>query len=138
MNLMTIKRFKNELIILLSLILMLWALLYKHQAKTDLQTEKESISKSIVEISRVSELKKLWGDKKIGKKLDQFKSIVKREKIKSIEKRAKRLTASYQNLDVRELNKITKILLKTPVQITKLSIEESGKERYTMEFKCKW
>jgi hypothetical protein len=135
---MTLKRFKNELIILLSLVFVLFAFGYKQQSKTYLNHEKETLTKNIVEIGTVGELKKLWGDKKIGKKLNFFKTIVAKDKVKSFEKRSRKMTASYQNLTVKELNTITKKLFKTPVQITKLSIQESGKEQYTMEFKCKW
>ena len=138
MNLMNIKRFKNELIILMALLFVIFAFGYKHKSKEYLNNEKEIIAKNIIEISTVSELKKLWGDKKIGKKLNILKTIVSKDKIKSFDKRSKKITANYQNLNVKELNKITKQLFKIPIQITKLSIKESGKERYTMEFKCKW
>ena len=135
---MTLKRFKNELILLIALFFVFFAYAYKHSAKSYVNNEKQNIQKSIEEISKVSALKKLWGDKKIGKKLNRFKTIVSKEKLKSFEKRSRKMSATYQNLTVKELNTISKNLFKTPIKIIKLSITKTGKERYRMEFKCKW
>ncbi len=138
MNMASLKRFQGELILLFSLIFVLFAYGYKYQSKAYVQSEKQSIEKRITQISEVSELKRLWGDKKIGKKLNNFKTIIPKEKVKSFEKRSHKMSASYQGLSVKELNKVVKQLFKMPVQITTLSIEADGKERYNMELKCKW
>ncbi len=138
MNLMTIKRFKNELIILIALIFTLFAFGYKLSAKGYVQEEQTDIQKSIMDVSKVAELKKLWGNKNIANMVDTFKTIVNETKIKSFEKRSKKVVAKYQDLSVKELNKITNQLLKTPLQITSLEIKESSKEKFTMELTCKW
>ncbi|HHH19460.1 MAG TPA: hypothetical protein ENK86_02945 [Campylobacterales bacterium] len=138
MSLMLLKRFRNELFVLLALLFALFAFGYKLSAQSDAETQKQALEKEINEIAQVAELKKLWGNNTISKETDRFKTIVNQEKIKSFEKRSKKIVASYENLSVKELNSITKQLFKTPVQINQLSITESGKEKYTMEFTCKW
>jgi len=138
MSLIHLKRFKSELILLLALGAMVVAYGYKYRAHMEVTQEKQRIQQEIKEISEVSELKQLWGNKKIGKELNGFKTIVSKEKVKSFEKRSRKMRAVYRDVSVKELNKIVKKLFKTPVQITNLSIEKQGKERYNMELTCKW
>ena len=139
MNIMLLKRFRNELIIIATLIFALTALSYKFSIQSSIQDKQQKLEKEIQAIEEVLELKKLWGNPKaVSKEADKFKTIVEEKKIKSFEKRSKKMVASYENLSVKELNSITRQLFKTPLQIIKLDIKESGKERYTMEFTCKW
>ena len=58
MNLMVIKRFRNELIILVATLFALFAFFYKLSAKNFIEEQKSQIVSSISEISRVNELKK--------------------------------------------------------------------------------
>ena len=138
MNLISIKRFKNELIILLLLLLVGFSFFYKFSAQKSVALEKEKIEKSIREISKVVELKTFWNSKKAKKDADKFKTVVAKSKVKRFEKRSAKLVASYQDLSVKELNKISKKLLITHFRITKLNIQESSKDRFNMEFTCKW
>ena len=139
MNMMLLKRFRNELIIIAALLFMLTALSYKLSIQSSIQDRQQKLEEEIQAIQEVIELKKLWGNPKaISKEADRFKTIVEEKKIKSFEKRSRKIVASYENLSVKELNSIIRQLFKTPLQITKLDIKESRKERYTMEFTCKW
>ena len=63
MNLMMLKRFRNELVILIATIFVITALFYKFSAKSFVESKRVDIQSSISEISRVSELKKLWVNK---------------------------------------------------------------------------
>lgn len=135
---MTLKRFKNELIVLMALLFALYAFSYKLSAKNFVSDKKNIIQSSIREITRVSELKKLWANKKTSKQAKIFKTIVSSNKIESFKKTSEKVTVSYSNLTINELNKITKKFMNTPFQITKLKIDERGKEKYSMELTCKW
>jgi len=53
-------------------------------------------------------------------------------------KKSTKVTLSYINLNTNELNKISNKLLNMPIQIIKLRIKESSKNKFTMEFTCKW
>ena len=138
MNLISIKRFKNELIILFLLFFVGFSFFYKLSAQKSVALEKEKIEKSIGEISKVAELKTFWNSKKAKKDADKFKTVVAKNKVKRFEKRSGKLVASYQDISVKELNKISKKLLITHFRITKLNIQESSKDRFNMEFTCKW
>jgi hypothetical protein len=138
MNLLTLKRFKNELIIFMALLFVAFSLFYKFSAQERVALEKKEMEASIVEISKVSELKSFWNSKKIKKEANKFKTIVAKNKVKRFEKRSRKLVAIYKDLSVKELNTISKKLLITHFEITKLDISQSGKDRFNMEFTCKW
>ena len=138
MNLMSIKRFKNELAIFLLLLFVGFAFFYKVSAQSSVSIEKKEILSSVNEISKVAELKIFWDSKKIKKEANKFKTIVSADKVKRFEKRSGKLVASYKNLSVKELNTISKKLLTTHFRISKLNIQESNKDKFNMEFTCKW
>ena len=138
MNLLTIKRFQNELIISLLLVFVGFSFFYKLSAQNSVSSQKIEITNSVAEISKTAELKSFWDKKKVKKEAIKFKNIVSKDKVKRFEKRSGKVVASYENLSVKELNKISKKLLSTHFRITKLNITESSKDRFKMEFTCKW
>jgi len=138
MNLMVLKRFRNELIILVAILFALFAFFYKLSAKNFVEEQKSEILSSISEISRVNELKKLWKSKSISKKADTFKTIVAKVKVKSFKKRSGKVVVSYKNLNTKELNSVTKNIMNNPFRIVKLKISELSKGSYSMELICKW
>ena len=137
MNLM-LKRFKNELIILLALIFAMYAFSYKLSAKSFVAEKQSGIADTIGEISRIVELKKLWSSKQISKDASGLKRIVSKKKVKSFKKTSEKVTVKYSNLNIKELNKITKKIMNRAFQITKLKIIKTGTESYSMELICKW
>ena len=138
MNLMILKRFRNELIILIATVFALSAFFYKISAKNFVEDKTTEIQNSISEISRVSELKKLWVNKQTVKDAKLLKTIVAKTKIKSFKKTSEKVMVNYNNLNTKELNMIIKKIMNKPFQISKLRIFESGKEEYGMELICKW
>lgn len=133
---MNIKRYQNELIVLLAFILMLAAYLYKNHQVTQ-QTQKGiEIKHSLSELKEVVALEKIWGNKKISKKVDALKNIVSASKVKWSKKGTK-ATATYTGLNPNELNKLTTKIINTPIIITLLEIVKT-ESTYNMEFKCKW
>jgi hypothetical protein len=138
MNLMTLQRYKNELILLITLLFVLGAFMYKLSATTYVTENKSSIQKHISEIITIENYKKQWKSKGMANKVKVFKSIVNATKVKTFSKKSSKLTLSYINLTANELNKITNKLLNLPVQIMTLQIQERGKNKFTMELTCKW
>ena len=138
MNLMTIQRYKNEIILLLTVIFAGSAYYYKFSANNYVEKNRSIIQKQIKEINTIESYKKQWANKSMGKKVKVFKTVVQSSKIKIFKKKSSKLTLSYINLNSNDLNKITNKLLNMPIQIVKLKIKESGKNKFTMEFKCKW
>jgi len=138
MNMMTLQRYKNELIILIAFIFLLLAFMYKLSASTEVHNNRADIQKQISEISTITALKEQWSGKQLATKVKVLKTVVPASKVISFRKKSKKLVASYQNLTGKELSKVTNKLINIPVQITTLKINQSAKNQYTMEFTCKW
>jgi len=138
MNLMTLQRYKNEIILLLALLFAIFAFLYKLNAGSYVEENKAKIQEQISEITAIDNYKGQWDGKGMANKAKVFKNIVDASKIKSFRKKSKKLVASYVNLTASELNKVTKKLINMPIQITTLKVSESSKNIFSMEFTCKW
>lgn len=135
---MTLQRYKNELILLLTLLFVLAAFIYKLSAHTYVKENQIEINQEIVQITNIVNLKKQWGGKDISKKVQSLKTLVPATKVKSFKKSPKKLLASYKGLTTNELNKLTNKLLNIAVQINQLKIQKNSKNNYVMEFICKW
>jgi len=138
MNLMTLQRYKNELIVLLALLFALSAFFYKLSQNSYVKENRTEISKKISEINTILTLKEQWGGKGLGSKVATLKTVVKSSKVQSFNKKSKKLIASYKELTGSELTKLTNKLINLPVQITNLNVQQRSKNKYTMEFTCKW
>jgi len=138
MNLMLLKRFRNELIVLLATIFALYAFFYKNSTDDFVKSKEADIQSSISKINRVIELKKVWKSKTIVKKINVFKTIVSKNKLESFKRRGQKVIIKYKGLNIKELNSVVKQIMNNPFQIVKLKINQSGKERYRMELICKW
>jgi len=138
MNLMTIQRYKNEITLLLTFLFAIFAFYYKFSANDYVAENKSIIQKQILEINTIERYKKQWTSRSMAKKVKLFKTIVPKSKVKRFSKKSSKVMASYINLTSSDLNKITNKLLNIPIQIVKLQIKESGKNKFTMEFTCKW
>ena len=138
MNIMTLQRYKNEIILFLTAMFAIFAFYYKLSATNYVNENKAVIQKQISEIVEIESYKKQWKSKGIANKVKIFKRIVPTSKVKIFSKKSTKVTLSYINLNTNELNKISNKLLNMPIQIIKLRIKESSKNKFTMEFTCKW
>jgi len=138
MNLMTLQRYKNEIILLLALLFALFTFMYKLSASSYVEENKAKIQNDISEITAITNYKKQWDGKGIANKIKVLKTVVPASKVKIFQKKSKKLIASYSNLSSNELNKLNNKLLNMPVQITNLQVTESSKNQFTMELTCKW
>jgi len=130
------KLYKNELIVVASLLLMLYALLYKNNQISSRTQEMLSTKHTVREFRELITLQKTWADKKVSKKVIKLEKIVPSSKVKW-SKKGKKLTASYKDLDPKELNKLIINILSMAVQIQELKINRNDSS-YDVEFKCKW
>lgn len=131
---MHLKKYKNELIVGFTFLLLLIALIYK-QGVVSGQTD-ASTGVALQELKEVIAFKKVWGDKKTTKKVDKLKTIVSPSKVKW-NKKSKKLTASFSNLSNQELNRVIVKIMNLAVEIQKLEVKKIGVS-YQVEFKCKW
>lgn len=135
---MTLHRYKNEIILFITFIFALYAYSYKISSKNYVDENRAIIKKQISEITEIESYKTQWKSNDISSRVKIFKKIVPKAKVKYFSKKSSKIKASYINLSTMELNKITNKLLKMPIQIIKLKIEEKSKNKFTMEFTCKW
>ncbi len=133
---MNLKKYQNELIALLALLLMVTVFFYKNAQVSSGAKQASELKQSVNEFKEIVTLKRIWADKKISKKLDKLKELIPVSKVKW-SKKGKKLTATYTGLNASELNKLTTKIMNLAVQIQLLDIKKSGSS-YTMEFKCKW
>jgi len=138
MNIMTLQRYKNEIILLLTILFALFAFIYKLSANSYVQENQTMIQKQVAEINTISNLKGQWGGKNMTNRVKTLKTLVTASKVKSFNKKAKKLIATYRNLTANDLNKVTNKLINMPVQIVTLNINKNGKNQYSMELTCKW
>lgn len=130
------KRYQNELIVLISLLLLVSALLYKNHQNAN-SVENRTVTKYAVrEFKEIIAHKKQWADKNIAKKLDRLKSVVPESKM-TWHKKGKTLNARFKGLTSKELNKVVTTILNVAVQIQMLEVKENHAS-YDVEFKCKW
>jgi len=133
---MTLNHYKNELFVVLSCLIMCLAFFYK-ETRLSLQEEQlSSIKQEMKEVKKIVALKRVWADGHLSQKIDRLQSVVPASKVKW-QKRGKKITASYQDLTSKELNKVMTKLMNLPLQITSLNIVKKDKN-YTMECQCKW
>jgi hypothetical protein len=133
---MNFKRYMNEILVGLALLLMIGAYVYKNMQVSNQTEQVTEVKRSLAELKEVVALSKIWGDKKISKKVDALQRAIPAAKVKWTKKQTK-VTANYSNLSSKELNTLTTKILNTPVVIRTLEILRSG-EVYNVEFKCEW
>ena len=133
---MNLKLYRNELIVALSLLLMLFAFIYKNTQISSGAQAMLSNKHTVSEFRELIALQKTWANKNISKKVDKLKKVIPASKVKW-SKKGKKLTAVYNGLDPKELNKLITTILSTAVQIQELKINRNGSS-YDVGLKCKW
>jgi len=131
------RRYRNELIITLSMLLMIVSLLYRHNTIKRLDRVNGEVKASLAQIGEIIALKKQWGDEKLTEKISRIKHSIDAEKIKQFTVRSKKLTAVLKDLSDTEVNALIVKFENIAVQITKLEVKRKG-EVYNMEIRCKW
>jgi len=133
---MNIARYRNELIVVLSLLFLLGAYSYKHTQQKSLELLEKSIASQTSEFEETVSLKRVWGDKRIVQKLAKVKSLIPASQVKWNQK-GKKLTASFTDLTPSQVNKVITKLLNIAVRIETIKVKKHG-ENYNVEIKCKW
>ena len=131
-----LKAYKNEIIVALALLLLLIALVYKQGKVSSVNSVGSGANSSLQELKEVIALKKVWGDKKITKKVEKLQKIVTPSKVKWSLK-GKKLTATFKNLSSQEFNRIMIKIMNLAVELQKLDVSKT-ETSYQVELKCKW
>lgn len=132
----SIKPYKNELILAVSFLLLLLAFFYKQGVVSAQNVSSSDASTALAELKETIAFKKVWGDKKTTKRIENLRTLVSPSSVKW-RRTGKKLTASFTNLSAVELNRVVVKVMNLAVSIQKLDVIKSGAS-YTMELKCKW
>lgn len=130
------RSYQNEIIFIIALILFWGTWVYKYSERTTQFNATHGKQLEYKELKRVIELQKVWGDPKIGKKIDTIKTYVAHDKVKW-QKEHKRLKARFKRLNAYELNRVINGILNLPVIIKRLQVQKRG-NLYEMECQCSW
>jgi len=134
-----LRRYQNEGMILLALLLLVFAMLYKSYRHTALQKKSTEATEMVSKIEDIATMKKLWQkNSTIPQKLNAIKSYLSAVKVKVLEIEKKKAHIVLEGLSGNELNSVSgKYLASIPVQITEMSIQRN-QEIYRLELRCKW
>jgi len=134
-----LRRYQNEGMILIALLLLLAALFYRSHQHSKLETSSRAAAEMIAKIEDVATMKKLWQkNSSVPKKLAAIKSYLPAVKIKTLQIEKNKAHILLDGLTGNELNSVTgKYIASIPVQIMEMSVERDG-EYYRLELTCKW
>lgn len=134
-----LRRYQNESIVLLTLLLLVAALFYKNYHFSKFQKSSTEAVEMASKIEDIATMKKLWGkNSAIPKKLDKIKTYLPSIKIKTLKIEKKKAHILLEGLNGNELNRVTgKYIADIPVQITEMSMRRDG-EYYRLELQCIW
>ena len=131
---MQFKLYKNEIIMVLAICVLLGAFFYKQKAQ---KAQKDDASIVILqETKKIIALKKIWADKSSISKIKNLKNIVSSSKVKW-NKKSKKLSVSFLDLSNKEFNKVMTKIMNLPIEIISLEAKEVD-SKYKVEMKCKW
>ena len=133
---MNFRRYQNELIAGIAFLVMLGAFLFKQGEISGKEERIKSLQNAVAEMKEVVALKEIWDDGELDKRVRELESAVPSSKVKWNQKR-KKVTASYQDLTISELNTLMKKILNLGVEMQLLDIKKEG-ELYHVELRCKW
>jgi len=134
-----LKRYQNELIVLIAIAVVMMSISYKNSSMLELQSESTSTEKLIAQMDDIVTMKRLWKkNKSIPSKLEAIKSSLADENINRFKVEKKKAHIILQKLDSTKLNNIVgKKIASVPMQITLIDITREG-DAYRLELKCKW
>ncbi len=134
-----LRRYQNEGMILIALLLLLAALFYKSHQHSKLETSSMAAAEMVSKIEDVATMKKLWQkNSTVPQKLTAIKSYLPAVKIKTLQIEKNKAHLLLDGLTGNELNSVTgKYIASIPVQIMEMSVQRDG-EYYRLELRCKW
>ncbi|MDM5272617.1 hypothetical protein PGH07_10585 [Sulfurovum sp. zt1-1] len=133
---MNFRRYQNELIAGISLMIMLGAFLFKQGQISGEEERMKTLQSSVSEMKEVVALKEIWDNTNLNKKVKELQTSVPPAKVKWQENN-KKVIASYQGLSVDEFNNLMKKLLNLGVEIQLFDVKKQS-ALYDVELRCKW
>jgi len=131
-----ILRYKNELILIASILFMLFGYSFKSSQFDKINTIQQKSQSEYRDILEADRLKNIWSNPNVSTRVKSLLHIVPTSKVTWNQKH-KKLVVNYHSLTPIELNKVLNKILNISVIIKMISISHSG-QNYTLELICKW
>jgi len=138
MNLSILLRYKNLLLVAMSLLFLIFSYIYKVSKSYQESNQKVELSKNISDFNKVVELQNIWKTKDMPTQVNALKSIVGVNKTKTVEIKDEKLKASFMMLNSNELNMIVDKLFNMPLKLEQLDIKQSGNEQFMLDVRASW
>jgi hypothetical protein len=132
-----IRKYQNELIVLVAFIFLLGGFLYQKRMSSLLDSSLNLSKTAATQITETKTLQNVWTTKGLKQKVAELQGKLLPMKTKQFEQKKGKLSANFVELTGQELNMISTKIASLPVHIEKLIINRSG-DKYAMECQCSW
>lgn len=132
-----IRKYQNEGIVLLTLLLFIGGFLYQRGMERKLDVSLERSKTTAVEITKAKTLQKVWSSKGLKQKVASFQGSVIPSKVKTFDLEKNKLNAHFFQLTGKELNTLATRIASLPVRIQEFAVTRLGAQ-YALRCSCTW
>ncbi len=132
-----IRKYQNELIVLVAFLFLLGGFLYQKSMSSALDSSLSLSKKAAKQITETKTLQKVWASKGLKQQVAQLRDTLPPMRIKKFDQQKNKLNVHFIDLTGQELNMISTKLASLPLHIEKLTINRAG-DKYEMECECSW
>ncbi len=132
-----IRKYQNEGIVLLALLLLIGGFLYQRGMERKLDTSLEQSKTVAAEIAKAKTLRQVWSSKRLKQKIASLRGGVPSNKVKTFTFAKNKLNAHFFQLTGKELNNIATKIASLPVHIQEFGVTRMGSQ-YALRCLCTW
>ena len=132
-----IRKYQNEGIVFLALLLFIGGFLYQRGMERKLDVSLERSKTTAVEITKAKTLQKVWSSKGLKQKVASFQGSVIPSKVKTFDLEKNKLNAHFFQLTGKELNTLATRIASAPVRIQEFAVTRLGTQ-YALRCSCTW
>lgn len=132
-----IRKYQNEGIVLLALLLLIGGFLYQRGMERKLDVSLEQSKTAATEITQAKTLQKVWSTKGLKQKVTALQGSVIPSKVKTFNLAKNKLNAHFFQLTGKELNSVATRIASLPVRIQEFAVTRMGTQ-YALRCSCTW
>ena len=132
-----IRKYQNEGIVLLALLLLIGGFLYQRGMERKLDVSLERSKTAAEEITKAKTLQKVWASKGLKQKVTALQGSVVPSKVKTLNLEKNKLNAHFFELTGKELNALSTRIASLPVHIQEFAVTRMGTQ-YALRCSCTW
>ncbi len=132
-----IRKYQNEWILLLALLVLLGGFLYQRGMRHKLEVSLLRSQNAARQITEAKVWQEVWSTKGLKTQVASLKETVPSGKVKTFEQVKKKLTADFVGLSGQELNELATRIATIPVRIQEFAVTRTG-TKYDVRCTCTW